>query len=68
MMKRAQIVSTEPWPAQGIEHYKSIADGDWGYLHVFDDGHFEFDCSQHPSADEILARWSSYLVSEFISS
>lgn len=65
MKNRAQIVSCEPWPAKGIEHYQSVADGKWGYLRLFDDGHFEFDDSQSPPPDEILARWSSYLEAEF---
>ncbi len=61
---RAHLVSSEPWPAKGIEHYKTIADGDWGFLCVFEDGRFEFDSELTPERAEILDRWSSYLSEE----
>jgi len=63
-MNRKKIVSREPWPAEGIEKYHAINDGKWGYLLLFDDGHFEFDSEITPERTEILARWSSYLVDE----
>ena len=56
------ILSKEPWPAIGINHYRSIDDGPWGYLILYDDGKFEFDDSQQPSDKEIVERWSSYLT------
>ena len=61
---QTQLVSSEPWPSKGIQHYKSIADGDWGFLHVFEDGHFEFDSESVPNREEILQRWSAYLTEE----
>ena len=63
-MSKTTIVSREPWPAEGIEKYHAIDDGRWGYLLLFEDGHFEFDSEVSPERAEILARWSSYLVDE----
>lgn len=63
-MNQQQLVSCEPWPAKGIEHYQSIADGDWGYLKVFEDGRFEFDSQTMPKREEILQRWAAYLHDE----
>ena len=63
-MKRRVLVSREPWPAEGIEKYRAVADGKWGYLLLFEDGHFEFDSEVTPGRTEILERWSSYLVDE----
>lgn len=58
------LVSREPWPSAGIDNYRSIDDGKWGYLLLFDDGHFEFDGTVTPERAEILQRWSAYLVDE----
>ena len=56
-----EVISREPWPAQSIHRYRSIDDGDWGYLIVYSDGRFYFDDKVHPSRSEILQRWSHYL-------
>jgi len=63
-MKSKTLVSREPWPAEGIERYHAIDDGKWGYLLLFDDGHFEFDSDVTPERAEILDRWSAYLGDE----
>lgn len=57
-------MSCEPWPALGIENYHAVEDGDWGYLLIFEDGHFEFDSEMSPERTEILDRWSAYLMGE----
>ena len=57
-------MSREPWPADGIDKYRSVDDGKWGYLLLFEDGHFEFDSEVSPQRHEILKRWSSYLIDE----
>lgn len=51
----------EPWPFEGIEHYKSIQDGEWGYLYYSDETKFIFSKEVRPSDEEILKRWGKYL-------
>jgi len=58
------LLSREPWPALGIENYRVIEDGPWGFLSVHADGRFEFQADTTPSREEILARWGSYLTGE----
>jgi hypothetical protein len=54
------VVSCEPWPAQGIKSNSSIADYDWGYLRYYSDGQFDFDAHTRPSNQEIVERWGIY--------
>lgn len=57
----SSTINDEPWPANGISEYKSIDDGEWGYL-VYKDGQFIFDGSRRPSDDEIMSRWGDRLA------
>lgn len=52
-----EILSREPWPAQGIEHYDAIEEGSWEYLMHYRLKGFVFETSQKPSPEEILLRW-----------
>lgn len=58
-----EILTREPWPALGIESYKSIDNGEWGYLIHYRSGKFVFDESVKPSREEIMRRWSYRLGS-----
>lgn len=57
------IISEEPWPAEGIDNYNKIEDGEWGYLTYSEENGFQFDSSRKPPDDEILKRWGSRLKS-----
>lgn len=59
-----KVISKDAWPKYPIERYRSIGDGPWGYLLVYEDLSFEFVEDSVPSAPEILARWGHYLVHE----
>lgn len=54
-------IERTPWPQNGIEKYKSIDDGPWGYLIFLSDGSHYFDVTKRPADHEILERWG-YLL------
>jgi hypothetical protein len=51
----------EAWPEKPIEEYENINDGRWGYL-IHENGQFNFDTSERPSDDEIMARWGKHFT------
>jgi hypothetical protein len=53
----------EPWPKDPIGQYKTIADGEWGYL-IEEHGNFSFLELERPTKEEIMGRWSAYLTNE----
>lgn len=59
-----EIVSREPWPEQGIYNYRSIDDGEWGWLLFFSDNTYCFSRNDPPDRAQILARWGSYFAIE----
>ena len=55
------VISKEPWPEKGIEHYRSIENGPWGYLVHYQTKGFVFEIHERPTAPEILERWGDRL-------
>lgn len=55
------VISKEPWPSKGIQHYKSIESGPWGYLVHYQTKGFVFLAHERPTTEEILMRWGDRL-------
>lgn len=57
-----KVLSIEPWPERGIDNYRLIENGRWGWLTIFEDLEAEFTLDNPPSREEILQRWGPYLA------